>query len=91
MLTANDIELDMVAGLESGADDYVTKPFSLAILRACTNALLRRGSHNAGKHVAGGYAFDFEAMRFGKNGQSIELSKTESRLLQLLFRIGDKR
>ncbi len=38
LLTANDIETDIVAGLESGADDYVTKPFSLAVLRARVNA-----------------------------------------------------
>lgn len=42
LLTANDLELDEVAGLESGADDYITKPFSLAVLRARVNARLRR-------------------------------------------------
>lgn len=40
-LTANDMEIDIVAGLESGADDYITKPFSLAVLRARVNAVLR--------------------------------------------------
>jgi len=85
MLTANDTELDMVTGLESGADDYVTKPFSLAVLRARIDALLRRGSHNASKAFSGDFMFDFEAMRFEKNGQGVELSKTEARLLQLLF------
>ena len=43
LLTANDLEIDEVAGLESGADDYITKPFSLAVLRARVNARLRRG------------------------------------------------
>ncbi len=52
MLTANDTELDMVAGLQSGADDYVTKPFSLAVLRARIDALLRRGGY--GMADAGG-------------------------------------
>jgi len=85
MLTANDTELDMVTGLESGADDYVTKPFSLAVLRARIDALLRRGSHSDHKAFAGDFMFDFEAMRFEKNGQAVELSKTEARLLQLLF------
>ena len=85
MLTANDTELDMVTGLESGADDYITKPFSLAVLRARIDALLRRGSHNGGKAVIGDFIFDFEAMRFEKNSQAVELSKTEARLLQLLF------
>ena len=43
----NDTELDMVVGLENGADDYVTKPFSLAVLRARVDALLRRGAYGA--------------------------------------------
>jgi DNA-binding response OmpR family regulator len=47
ILTANDTELDMVTGLESGADDYVTKPFSLAVLRARVDALLRRDATKA--------------------------------------------
>ena len=51
MLTANDTELDMVTGLQSGADDYVTKPFSLAVLRARIDALLRRaGASGVGSH-----------------------------------------
>ena len=41
MLTANDLEMDIVAGLEAGADDYITKPFSLAVLRARVNTQLR--------------------------------------------------
>jgi DNA-binding response OmpR family regulator len=85
MLTANDTEMDMVAGLNSGADDYVTKPFSLAILRARIDALLRRGSYGEAKNTCGIFTFDFETMRFEKNGQAIELSKTETRLLQQLF------
>jgi len=86
MLTANDTELDMVTGLESGADDYVTKPFSLAVLRARIDALLRRGSsHKDSKAFSGDFMFDFETMRFEKNGKAVELSKTEARLLQLLF------
>ena len=44
LLTANDLELDEVTGLEAGADDYITKPFSLAVLRARVGALLRQSS-----------------------------------------------
>lgn len=43
LLTANDTEMDVVAGLEQGADDYITKPFSLAVLRARVQTQLRRG------------------------------------------------
>jgi DNA-binding response OmpR family regulator len=85
MLTANDTELDMVTGLECGADDYVTKPFSLTVLRARVDALLRRGLYGGGKAEVGGLVFDFEALRFEKNGKTVELSKTEARLLQVLF------
>ncbi|MDR0861182.1 MAG: response regulator transcription factor [Oscillospiraceae bacterium] len=85
MLTANDTELDIVTGLERGADDYVTKPFSLAVLRARVDALSRRGSHSTAKVAVQGFAFDFETLRFEKNGQAVELSKTEARLLQALF------
>jgi DNA-binding response OmpR family regulator len=84
MLTANDTEFDMVIGLENGADDYVTKPFSLAVLRARVDALLRRGNYGKSATVDG-FEFDFELARFLKDGRPIELSKTEARLLQLLF------
>jgi DNA-binding response OmpR family regulator len=75
----------MVTGLENGADDYITKPFSLAVLRARVDALLRRTSYAMLKIVSNGFMFDFAAMRFEKNGQPVELSKTEARLLQILY------
>ena len=85
LLTANDLEMDIVSGLESGADDYITKPFSLAVLRARVNAQLRRGAPAQGTAVElDGFSFDFEWMEFRKNGQLIELSKTEQRLLRIL-------
>ena len=86
LLTANDLETDVVTGLESGADDYITKPFSLAILRARVNAQLRRGAHGSRPPVElDGFRFDFERMDFRKAGQSVELSKTEQKLLRLLI------
>ena len=85
LLTANDLEMDIVSGLESGADDYITKPFSLAVLRARVNAQLRRGAPAQGTAVElDGFSFDFAWMEFRKNGQLIELSKTEQRLLRIL-------
>lgn len=85
LLTANDMETDIVAGLELGADDYITKPFSLAILRARVNAQLRRAGQAPGERFEqDGFSFDFSRMIFRKNGQSVELSKTEQKLLRLL-------
>ena len=86
LLTANDMETDIVAGLESGADDYVTKPFSLALLRARVNAQLRRdrGAVPSGPLVLDGFSFDFERMEFRRDGRSVDLSKTEQKLLRIL-------
>ncbi|MCI9512417.1 MAG: response regulator transcription factor [Oscillibacter sp.] len=85
LLTANDMETDIVTGLESGADDYITKPFSLAVLRARVNAQLRRGEPPAADRVdLPPFSFDFGRMEFRKNGVLIELSKTEQKLLRLL-------
>ena len=84
LLTANDLETDIVAGLELGADDYITKPFSLAVLRARVNRLLRRGSAPAAALELGPFSFDFGRMEFQRDGQPVELSKTEQKLLRLL-------
>ncbi|WP_298031299.1 response regulator transcription factor [uncultured Dysosmobacter sp.] len=85
LLTANDMETDIVVGLESGADDYITKPFSLAVLRARVNAQLRRGTlPQAGALELAGFSFDFDRMEFRKHGVPVELSKTEQRLLRVL-------
>ena len=84
-LTANDMEIDIVAGLESGADDYITKPFSLMVLRARVRAQLRRqNSRRPARVQEGPFVFDFERLSFSKNGQPVELSKTEQKLLRLL-------
>lgn len=83
-LTANDMEIDIVTGLESGADDYITKPFSLAVLRARVNAVIRRKQSEDDTFQSGGFSFDFEHMIFSLNGEPVTLSKTEQRLLKIL-------
>ena len=88
-LTGRDNEVDKILGLEIGADDYITKPFSLSVLRARVNTQLRKAeslqAHNsASVYRKGCYEFDFERMIFLVDGQEIELSKTEQRLLRLL-------
>lgn len=82
-LTANDMEIDIVTGLESGADDYITKPFSLAVLRARVNAVLRREPGKPNVFRAGNYLFDFDDMKFMADNKPVELSKTEQRLLRI--------
>ena len=85
LLTANDLETDIVAGLELGADDYITKPFSLAVLRARVHAQLRRGTPAQTERVEiDRFSFDFGRMEFQRDGQPVELSKTEQKLLRLL-------
>lgn len=85
LLTANDMETDIVAGLESGADDYVTKPFSLAVLRARVHAQLRRQEEPKKEIVRfGDFWFDFSDMKFYKGSRQLEFSKTEQKLLKIL-------
>ena len=82
-LTANDMELDIVTGLESGADDYITKPFSLAVLRARINTVLRRKQPVCNKQEDDSFSFNFENMSFFAHGKPVELSKTEQKLLKI--------
>lgn len=88
LLTANDMETDIVVGLESGADDYITKPFSLAVLRARVNTQLRKAAPAVSDAMSKAvmiddFQFDFERMDFRKGGQEIILSKTEQKLLRM--------
>lgn len=87
LLTANDMETDIVIGLEMGADDYVTKPFSLAVLRARVNTQLRKKVEDKINYFEqDNFIFDFDKMEFFKNNQSIVLSKTEQKLLKILVK-----
>lgn len=85
MLTANDMEMDEVKGLSLGADDYMTKPFSIAVLRARIQGLRRRlGEKRDNAYHEDGFSFDFENLKFFINGREIFLSVNEQRLLRLL-------
>lgn len=85
ILTANDQEMDEVMGLELGADDYITKPFSLMVLRIRVEKALRR-EHPKTNAVwkQEDFLFDFEHMKYFRKDHEIELSKTEQKLLKLL-------
>lgn len=86
LLTANDMETDIVTGLELGADDYITKPFSLAVLRARVNARIRSVEN---KEFVGyqseRFMFNFQEMMYMVSEKQIELSKTEQKLLRMLI------
>ncbi|MHB1130960.1 MAG: response regulator transcription factor [Chloroflexota bacterium] len=91
MLTARDTEIDRVVGLELGADDYVTKPFSMRELQARVKALLRRAG--AAHHVppssdrisAGGLDLDRSRRRVRADGREVELKPKEFDLLAFLM------
>lgn len=85
LLTANKMEIDIVSGLESGANDYITKPFSLMVLRARVGVQLREERSSDEVFSSGEFYFDFGKMEFTKDGTALELSKTEQRLLRCLI------
>ena len=93
MLTAKDSEVDKVVGLELGADDYVTKPYSSRELVARIKAVLRRGTSDdgasttdSGIHAAGRIRMDIERHQVTVNEIAINLPLKEFELLEFLMR-----
>jgi two-component system, OmpR family, response regulator MprA len=88
VLTARTEVLDRVSGLDAGADDYMTKPFSLDELLARVRALLRRSGYerDEGPVQVGDLVVDESARRVYRGGRELELTKTEFDLLSLLAR-----
>lgn len=88
MITARGEELDKVLGLELGADDYITKPFSVRELLARVKAILRRTSvKDFDKYyVFGEISIDFERHEVLKKGEKVELTLKEFELLQMLIK-----
>jgi two-component system, OmpR family, response regulator MprA len=86
MLTARDAVPDRVAGLESGADDYLVKPFATEELVARVHALTRRGHADSGDLAVGGLTLRTEARIAVRDGCRIELTERETALLELLMR-----
>ncbi len=91
MLTARTSESDRVTGLDVGADDYVTKPFSLRELSARVRAVIRRGRQQAGVPASAPAVYqgrhltaDFEAVNIAVDGDAIRLTRREFELLRYL-------
>ncbi len=89
MLTARDAEIDRVLGLELGADDYITKPFSNAELVSRVRAMLRRrdldrAASPASVQVIGGIEIDYPRHEVKVDGQPVGLTPSEFKLLTLL-------
>jgi two-component system phosphate regulon response regulator PhoB len=91
MLTARADEYDKVAGLDSGADDYITKPFSPRELVARIQAVLRRAGADTDETVSSGVlSLDTAGHRVSANGAEIRLGPTEYRLLKFLMTHPDR-
>ena len=87
MLTAKAAETDKIAGLDTGADDYIVKPFSVKEVIARARAVLRRAdSETDPLYDDGRLAVDFEDMRVRANGSDIKLTRKEFSLLEYLIR-----
>ncbi|MCI2047532.1 MAG: response regulator transcription factor [Faecalibacterium sp.] len=85
-LTAADEETDIIMGLDLGGDDYITKPFKLAVFLSRIHAILRRSenSHQANTAlVSGGIKVNLLKSEVSKNGEAIELTASEYKLLRL--------
>ena len=93
MLTARAQESDMITGLESGADDYLTKPMSLRELNARVKALLRRPAayqEQSDRLEIGPVSMNFRTHEMFVNKTAINLTKTEFKLMKLLLQNPDK-
>jgi two-component system, OmpR family, response regulator MprA len=86
MLTARDAVDDRIAGLDSGADDYLVKPFAPGELLARIRALLRRGREPDEVLAHGGVVLDVRTRAARRGGREIGLSPREADLLELLLR-----
>lgn len=88
-LTAMDQEMDILSGYDGGADDYITKPFSLLILLSKVNAFMRRyQEREEGGYVSDGIKVDLREMKVTRHEEQVALSKKEMQILILLLENG---
>ena len=75
LLTARDTEADMLQGFDAGCDDYVTKPFSMAVLLRRIEVLLKRAENTDSRfYYSGALAYDFDGKQLRKNGQEVNMT-----------------
>jgi len=86
MLTARDTEADKLSGFDAGADDYLTKPFSLLELQARLKALVRRASGSRGVLEVADLTFDLRTLLIRRGSRPITLAPTGMRILEQLMR-----
>lgn len=86
ILTARDQPQQRVAGLDSGGDDYLSKPFDISELEARIRALLRRGEPVGTTLTLGSLAFEITARQFTVSGRELELTPSELSVLEMLLR-----
>lgn len=85
-LTAHDLESDILTGLSIGGDDYLTKPFSLAILKAKVALVFKKKEDQSRKIELPPFMLNLDTHRLFKNGQEIPMSSTEFRLINYLMK-----
>ena len=83
-LTANDLERDELNGFDLGADDYITKPFRIQVLKRRVEAVLRRGTAGSDCFDDGFLRLDFQALTAARNGERLSITPNEYKLLRLL-------
>ena len=83
-LTANDLEQDQLNGFDLGADDYITKPFSIQVLKRRVEAVLRRGTAGSDCFDDGFLRLDFQALTAARNGERLSITPNEYKLLRLM-------
>ncbi len=93
MLTARDLEVDEIMGLTSGADDYMTKPFSVSVLKIRVQNILNRRQEKAGTDTflcSGELSLDTRTLHAFRGEEEIDLTMTEFRLLQYFLENKDQ-
>jgi len=87
MLTARDLETDEIEGLDSGADDYITKPFSISVLIARVNSIFRRNAANnkSNQIKSDKVVIDLDSFKVYKSNKEVTISVTEFKLLKYLI------